>query len=216
MYLDYTSHADLSRVPRADGGGGGGGRVPSGSKRPSLTATRSISPFRPESRRRKPDAHTHTTQLQRPHPAFLFRLILASPIELRQRLHSSRCGVAVETVAFPRPSDYCHLITSWHTTSSERPVFRRVGRERERRSSATGTWKHLRPLFLFSQISRSSSLTALDDCFRVLLSGHSGRIPALASFHHAMQLGTWSLASRRASRLLVLSTRRPHSLLWIS
>lgn len=76
---------------------------------PGLTVTRSISSFRPEYSPSSTKIHTHTA-LQRPILPFVSsRLILASPIDLRQHLHSSRCGVAVETVAFPRLSDYCHL-----------------------------------------------------------------------------------------------------------
>lgn len=83
----------------------------------SLTVRRSISFFRPEY---SPSSTRYThTALQSPILPFVSsRLILASPIDLRQHLHSSRCGVAVETVAFPRLSDYCHLPHGTPTTAA--------------------------------------------------------------------------------------------------
>ena len=69
--------------------------------------------FRPESRRRELD--TYPIQCCRGSSALLFRLILASPIDTHPHLHSSRCGVAVETVACAH--------------QQQRPVFRREGRK---------------------------------------------------------------------------------------
>lgn len=146
MYLDYTFHVDLSRVPRPDRWGWRG----KGFQADRILETQSDS-YKIEfslSSRVSPSStrYTHCSVAEAP-SCLLFRLILASPIDLCQHLHSSRCGVAVATVAFPRPSHYCHLL---HGTAppTERPVFRRVGRETGRRSQATRTWKHLQPLFL--------------------------------------------------------------------
>lgn len=75
----------------------------------------------------------------------------------------------------------------------------------ERRSPATGTWKHLCPgveAFIYVHLRTAFFLVTVTDYPRLP--------PSI------MQFGTWSLANRMAARLLFLSTPRPHTLLWVS
>lgn len=143
------------------GGGVGGGRVPSRSRRLSLTVARSISFFRPESRRRQPDTLHAYSVTERP----ILPFVSSHPGITDRPASTSICTRqdAVWPLRRWRLLDSRTTVTYLMAHHQQRPVFRRVGREGERRSPATGSWKHLWPLFVSSsshalQVSRSPAL----------------------------------------------------------